>query len=68
MAVKTPEQVRQDFIANGINLSEWAREHQVSRYTVIDILRGKRVGRRGESHKVAVMLGIKEDPAKRQAA
>jgi len=64
MAVKTPEQVRQEFIAHGINLSEWAREHNVSRFTVIDLLRGKRVGRRGESHKVAVMLGIKEDPAK----
>ncbi len=59
---KTAEQVRNEFVAHGINVSEWARERKVSRFTVIDLLRGKRTGRRGEAHKVAVMLGLKEDP------
>lgn len=66
---KTAEQVRKEFIAHGINVSEWARERQVSRFTVIDLLRGKRTGRRGEAHKVAIMLGLKADPnASRRAA
>lgn len=61
-ALRTPEQVREWFIANGINVSEWARANGVSRYTVYDLLRGKRVGRRGDSHRAAIALGMKADP------
>lgn len=61
--VRTPEEVYAEFVANGINISEWSKEHGFSRYTVHDLLRGKRIGRRGESHKVAVALGLKSDPS-----
>lgn len=68
-STKTAEQVRKEFLAHGINVSQWARERKVSRFTVIDLLRGKRAGRRGEAHKVAIMLGLKADPnASRRAA
>lgn len=60
--IKTPDQVHAEFIANGINASEWARDHGFNRYTVVDLLRGKRIGRRGEAHRAAVALGIKADP------
>ena len=59
---KTPDQVHAELIANGINISEWARDHGFNRYTVVDLLRGKRIGRRGEAHRAAVALGIKADP------
>jgi len=44
---KTPAQVRAELVANGVNISEWARDHGFNRYTVVDLLRGKRIGRRG---------------------
>jgi len=60
--VRTPEEVYADLVARGVNISEWSRDHGFSRYTVLDLLRGKRVGRRGEAHKAAIALGLKQDP------
>jgi gp16 family phage-associated protein len=57
---KTPEQVRAEFVEAGISVSEWARTNKFKRMTVVDVLRGHRKGLRGEAHKVAVALGLKE--------
>ncbi|WP_414714295.1 DNA-binding protein [Sphingobium sp.] len=54
--------VRDRFAASGTNISEWAREHGFSVSLVQAVLTGKRRCRRGESHQIAVALGIK-DPA-----
>jgi len=56
---KTPAQVRDEFRAAGISVSEWARAHGFNRMTVVDVLRGARKGNRGEAHKVALALGLK---------
>lgn len=56
---KTPEQVRAEFREAGISLSEWAAAHGFNRMTVVDVLRGRRAGHRGEGHRVAVALGLK---------
>lgn len=58
--MKTIEQVKEEFRRGGVNVSQWARDHGVSRMAVMDVLRGVRKGYRGESHKVAVLLGIKD--------
>lgn len=57
--LKTAEQVKDEFKAAGITVSAWARAHKFDRMAVVDVLRGKRVGRYGEAHAVAVALGIK---------
>lgn len=59
-ATKTLEQVRAEFRRAGINVSEWARTNNFNRMTVVDVLRGHRQGLRGEAHRVAVALGLKE--------
>ncbi len=53
--------VREQFAASGTNISEWARERSFSVSLVQSVLTGRRACRHGESHRIAVALGIKED-------
>ena len=57
---KTIDEVRAELVRAGINVTEWAKTHGVARMTVVDVLRGRRQGLRGEAHKVAVALGLKD--------
>ena len=57
--LKTREQVQVEFLVAGITLSEWARANGFHRMTVVDLLRGTRIGLRGETHRCAVALGLK---------
>jgi gp16 family phage-associated protein len=62
--LKTPEQVRADFARLGISVAEWARRNQVNPQLVREILtpresRARRKCARGQSHRVAVLLGLK---------
>ena len=50
------------FRAQGINVSQWCRERNINRQVVVDLLRGKRRGYRGEAHRAAVALGLKPNP------
>lgn len=59
MKVKTTKQVRTSLRAKGITITEWSRKHGFDRYTVTDLLRGKRKGNYGEAHRAAVALGLK---------
>lgn len=54
------ERVRQQFEAAGISVAAWARANHFKRMTVVDILRGRSTGLRGEAHRVAVALGLKQ--------
>ena len=56
---KTAEQVKREFRDAGITISEWARVNGFKRMSVIDVLRGKNGGHWGESHEIAVSLGLK---------
>lgn len=49
--------------ANGVNIAELARSNRLPRQVFVDLLRGKRIGHRGQSHQAAVILGLKDDPA-----
>ena len=53
-------QARHDFHWRGICIGEWAREHGFCPQTVYDVISGRLLGTRGEAHRVAVTLGIKE--------
>jgi len=61
-AVRTPEQAREWIKANGINITTFAQEHGISRFAVVDVLRGHRKGLRGDSHRAAIALGMKRNP------
>ena len=62
---RTPEEARRYFTAHGICIAAWCRELRINRYTVVDLLRGKRTGQRGEAHRAAVALGLKPDPSQK---
>ena len=56
---KTPAEVRREFDEAGVSVAEWARINGFSRTAVMDLLLGRRFGKRGEAHRAAVALGLK---------
>lgn len=69
MTTKTSAQVRDAFHRSGISIAEWARAHKLNANLVAQILAGRRACLRGESHRAAVLLGLKDgvivsDPAR----
>ncbi|NMG45946.1 DNA-binding protein [Aromatoleum toluvorans] len=58
--LKTAEEVRVDFERRGINVTQWARDRGLTRQAVFAVLGGKTKGKRGDAHKAAVLLGIKD--------
>ena len=51
--------VREGLIANGVNVSAWARDRGFDVNLVHHVLAGRRACMRGTSHAIAVALGIK---------
>ena len=60
MALRTPKQVRQTLADNGISVTQWALDNQVSPNLVLEILAGRNKATRGKSHAIAIKLGLKE--------
>jgi gp16 family phage-associated protein len=56
----TPEQVREQMDQSGVSIAQFCREHQLNKNLVSDLLNGRKKGKRGEAHRAAVLLGIKE--------
>lgn len=60
---QTPETSYQWLVAHGVPVAELARQNQVPRSTLVDLLRGKQKGRYGQAHRGAIVLGLKPAPA-----
>jgi len=58
--IRTPAAVRAEFARKGLSIAEWARENGLSVPRVYDVLLGRNKGVRGDAHKAAVALGLKE--------
>lgn len=58
--VKTAEEVRADLVRRGKSVRQVAKEIGVSERIVFDLLRGRIKGRRGQAHRAAVLLGMKD--------
>lgn len=58
--LRTVDQVRADLDRRGKTIRAWAREHGISDRIVYELLRGRFKGRRGQAHKAAVLLGLKD--------
>lgn len=56
---KTPTQVKAEFEARGIPVSQWADENGYPRDYVYRVLNGYSACKRGRAHEIAVKLGIK---------
>lgn len=59
-STRTIEEVKQDLDRRGKSVREWAREHGISESIVYALLHGRFKGRRGQAHKAAVLLGLKD--------
>ncbi|MDI3398732.1 DNA-binding protein [Bacillus subtilis] len=59
-ATVTPEQAREALDRKGMSIAEFSRKHDLNKNLVSDLLNGRIKGRRGEAHRAAVLLGIKD--------
>ena len=58
--LRTPAEARAWLEFQGISIAQWAREHHKNDGLVREILAGRKKCHRGESHNIAVLLGIKD--------
>ncbi len=66
---RTTQEVRDELARKGITVSAWAVANGFNTALVLEVLKGNRQCIRGQSHRIAVALGLKEgeicnDPAK----
>ncbi len=59
---QTPQQVKESFVSRGETISSWADRHGFPRDAVYALLAGRVRGKRGLSHEIAVVLGLKSLP------
>ena len=57
--LRSGDEVRKEFARRGLSISAWARAKGFSVQLVYQVLRGKKQCLRGQSHEIAVRLGIK---------
>ncbi len=58
--LRTADEARAEFKRKGISISQWAAANNFSVNLVFEVLAGRKQGVRGQSHKIAVKLGLKE--------
>jgi gp16 family phage-associated protein len=54
--------VKARFEAEGISIAEWARARGFDQRMVYRVLSGEVQGKRGAAHRIAVALGMKDEP------
>jgi gp16 family phage-associated protein len=62
----TCSQVRNLFETGGISVAEWSRKHGFPSALVYRVLRGEAKYQRGETHRIAIALGIKAPASEEQ--
>ncbi|MCO7620809.1 MULTISPECIES: DNA-binding protein [Pseudomonas] len=56
----TAEQARASLDRKGMSIAQFSRIHGLNKNLVSDLLNGRIKGLRGEAHRAAVLLGIKD--------
>jgi gp16 family phage-associated protein len=56
---RTPDQARDWLSFQGITIAQWARDNKFNDRLVREVLAGRKRCLRGQSHNIAVALGIK---------
>lgn len=59
---QTPETAAAWVKANGVAVAELARHNGLPRLVLVDLLRGRLRGHRGQAHRAAIVLGLKPEP------
>ncbi|WP_300720168.1 DNA-binding protein [Pseudomonas sp.] len=58
--IRTAAQAKAWLEHQGKSVQAFAREHGVDPATTYQVLAGRKKGKRGEAHKIAVLLGMKD--------
>jgi len=56
---RTAHEARQWLAYHGMSVAQWARQHGFCARLVGQVLAGQKKGLRGQSHDIAVLLGMK---------
>lgn len=51
--------IRNEFALRGVSIAEWSRQRGYSSALVYQVLRGEKKCLRGQSHQIAMALGLK---------
>ena len=57
--LRSPQEAREHLSYMGITIAQWAREHRFHASLVREVLAGRKRCLRGQSHNIAVLLGMK---------
>ena len=66
--MKTSQQIREEFELNGDSISRWAIDNGFAPSLVYRVLSSAKLPKRGQSHDIAVMLGMKKGSASESRA
>lgn len=58
--LRSLEDVEREFERRGISKADWAREHGIRPGVVYEIFSRRSACKRGETHRAAVLLGLKD--------
>ncbi len=67
-SIRTAEEIKRDLERRGKTIADLARELGLRPMVVYDLLCGRTYGTRGESHRAAVLLGLKDGTIEQQTA
>lgn len=67
-SIRTAEEIKRDLERRGKSIADLARELGLRPMIVYDLLCGRTYGTRGESHRAAVLLGLKDGTIEQQTA
>ena len=56
--------VKERFAAEGTSIAEWARANGFKKHLVYRVMDGRCKATRGQAHRIAVALGLKNEPKK----
>lgn len=65
-SIRTAEEIKRDLERRGKTIADLARELGLRPMIVYDLLCGRTYGTRGESHRAAVLLGLKNGTIEQQ--
>ncbi len=58
--LRSLEEIEREFDRRGVSKADWAREHGIRPGVVYEIFSRRSSCKRGEAHRAAVLLGLKE--------
>lgn len=60
MSLRTPAEARAEFHRKGVSITGWAAANGFSATLVFEVLAGRKKCTRGQTHNIAVRLGLKD--------